>query len=528
MAATQTVTQGSSVRNSSAESITSGQSIDIVHTPIIPRNGVVTLYGYGIGMKVERGHLLLDDGIGNERRRGRFARVNHGIRRVVVIGADGNVSLAALRWLADQNASFVMLERDGSVLAVTGPVAASDARLRRAQASAEQSDAAVAICSELISRKLIGQENVIRGKLCDAAAADQIARFRKKLGTAKSIAEVRFIESQGSSAYWPAWQNLEITFPKVDLKRVPDHWRVFGSRTSPVSNGARNAANPANAMLNYLYALLEAETRLTIAALGLDPGLGLLHVDSATRDSLACDLMEPVRPSVDGFLIDTVRRSPLKREWFFEQRDGTCRLMADLASGLGETTSRWCVEVAPIAEWFAQAVCSTSPNSKLRGPRTRLTRRRWRESMQRGPIISETPVSAAPKVCPDCGAPVSERRTRCKACAVAISTAALVKGAEAGRSKAVSPEVMTKRRESGRRQNEALQAWNPADHPEWLTNECYMTKVQPLLARVTRPQIMEAIGVSMVYASEIRNGKIVPHKRHWVKLAKLVGVSSGL
>jgi CRISPR-associated protein Cas1 len=477
---------------------------------------------------VERGHLILDDGIGDERRQGRFARVNHGIRRVVVIGPDGNVSLAALRWLADQNASFVMLERDGSVLAVTGPVAASDARLRRAQARAGQSNGAVAVCSELINRKLIGQENVVREKLCDASAADLIARFRGKLATAKTVAEVRFIESQGSSAYWSAWQNLEITFPKADLKRVPDHWRVFGSRTSPVSNGARNAANPANAILNYLYALLEAETRLTIAALGLDPGLGLLHVDSATRDSLACDLMEPVRPGVDGFLIDTVMRSPLKREWFFEQRDGTCRLMADFASRLAETTSGWCVEVAPIAEWFAQAVCSTSPDSKLRGPRTRLTRRRWRESMQREPIISETPAPVAPKVCLDCGAPVSERRTRCKACAVAVSTAALVKGAEAGRMKAISPEVMKKRRESGRRQNEALQAWNPSDHPEWLTNECYMTKVQPLLARVTRPQIMEAISVSMVYASEIRNGKLVPHKRHWLKLAELAGVSSGL
>lgn len=29
------------------------------------------------------------------------------------------VTLAALRWLADQNAAFVMLERDGSVLATS-------------------------------------------------------------------------------------------------------------------------------------------------------------------------------------------------------------------------------------------------------------------------------------------------------------------------------------------------------------------------------------------------------------------------
>lgn len=57
-------------------------------------------------------------------------------------------------------------------------------------------------------------------------------------------------------------------------------------------------------MLNYLYALLESESRLAAAALGLDPGMGVLHVDVQARDSLACDLMEPVRPQVDAFVLD--------------------------------------------------------------------------------------------------------------------------------------------------------------------------------------------------------------------------------
>jgi hypothetical protein len=35
---------------------------------------------------------------------------------------------------------------------------------------------------------------------------------------------------------------------------------------------------------------------------GLDPGLGIAHADSQSRDSLACDLMEPVRPNVDAFM----------------------------------------------------------------------------------------------------------------------------------------------------------------------------------------------------------------------------------
>src|SRR5438309_5524304 len=111
-------------------------SVMAVQTVLTPRHGVVTLFGYGIQVRVDRGHLILQDGIGADRRYGRFPRVGHGLRRLVVIGADGMVSLAALRWLADQDAAFVMLERDGNVLATTGPVRPSDARLRRAQAMA--------------------------------------------------------------------------------------------------------------------------------------------------------------------------------------------------------------------------------------------------------------------------------------------------------------------------------------------------------------------------------------------------------
>src|SRR5437868_4336279 len=137
------------------------------HNSLTPRHGVVTLFGYGIQVRVDRGHLILQDGIGADRRYGRFPRVGHGLRRLVVIGADGMVSLAALRWLADQDAAFVMLERDGTVLATTGPARSSDARLRRAQALALQSGAALQMTRELIAQKLAGQEHVARKKLLD-------------------------------------------------------------------------------------------------------------------------------------------------------------------------------------------------------------------------------------------------------------------------------------------------------------------------------------------------------------------------
>jgi hypothetical protein len=54
--------------------------------------------------------------------------------------------------------------------------------------------------------------------------------------------------------------------------------------------------------------------------------------------------MEAVRPQVDAFLLDWITRQPLKREWFFEQRDGNCRLMASLAARLGwPPPARTCV-----------------------------------------------------------------------------------------------------------------------------------------------------------------------------------------
>jgi hypothetical protein len=114
--------------------------------------------------------------------------------------------------------------------------------------------------------------------------------------------------------------------------------------------------------------MLESEARLAASALGLDPGLGVLHVDAQARDSLACDLMESARPQVDAYLVDWFTRQPLKREWFFEERNGNCRLMGPFATRLSETAPTWGRAVAPVAEWVAQAFWSP--------PKIRRTRRK--------------------------------------------------------------------------------------------------------------------------------------------------------
>jgi CRISPR-associated endonuclease Cas1 len=497
-------------------------------TPIVPQRGVITLFGYGIKVQVDRGHLVIEDGIGPKRRQARFPRVGHGLRRLIIIGSDGMVTLAALRWLADQDASFVMLNRDGSVLATTGPIPASDSRLRRAQSLAHQSGMAVEISRGLISQKLQGQERIVRDALQDSSLADKIRSFSSLLAAANTIGEIRQLESQAAQIYWSAWRSLPISFPTADYRRVPEHWRTFGTRKSILTGSPRLAVNPPNAMLNYMYALLESESRLAAAAVGLDPGIGVLHVDTDARDSLACDLMEPARPHVDAYLLKWITEGPLRREWFFEQRDGTCRLMGSFAMRLSESLSTWSRVVAPIAEWTSRMLWSTARKpARLMLPPTHLTQSHRRQAKGKlNPPIADPP--QPPRLCRTCGANVTEEHRYCPSCAVAVSTEELIKGAYKGRLASHSSEAEANRAEKGRRHTAARWAWLPSSQPTWLNEQSYRDKVHPLLAGVTVRALASALGVSIPYASNIRSGKRQPHPRHWQTLARLVGISGSL
>ncbi len=526
MAATKTVAQ-SSRAHKSGDSNKSKIPELLAANPdlgIKPRHGVITLSGYGIQVRVDRGHLILEDGIGADRRYARLSRIGHGLERLIVIGSDGMVSLAALIWLADQKAAFVMLERDGSVLVTTGPVRYADARLRRAQACAIQSVIGLEISRQLITLKLIGQERVARERLQDESAAEAIVVFRDQLSSVNAVEDVRIIEARAAAAYWNAWSRVRLQFPKSDLRRVPEHWLTFGSRTSPLSGSPRLAVTPLNCILNYLYSILEAETRLAIATMGLDPGLGFLHMDYERRDSLACDLMEVVRPDVDQFVFDWLASRPFKRDWFFEQRNGNCRLMAEFTARLSETAPRWRLAVAPIVEWLAGVLWEQSPKmAGHRPPSSRLTQKAKRIAQLGTPELPRLRQVAHQNLCRTCGATIVHKGIYCRLCNAEASKTLYVEAAAKGRKAALSSESQARRRDTQRRNARAQHGWIAAEHPAWLTQEAYVNRILPKLSGLTASAIASAIQISLGYADSIRKGKVHPHARHWKRLATLVG-----
>lgn len=496
------------------------------HSHAIRKSGVIVLNGYGIRVQVNAGHLLLHDGIADERRTIRLPRVNHGLKRLVMIGSDGFITLEALRWISDVGAAFVMLDRRGKVLTVTGPVAPSDSKLRRAQSLALGNGTALKISKELISQKVGGQELLVRDMLHDSATADAIARYRAVLPSAESIDRVRQIEAQAAKLYWQSWADLPIHWPRTEQPRVPQHWKRFGSRISPLTHSPRLASTPPNALLNLLYGVLESEARLSAVAMGMDPAIGLLHVDAPNRDSLACDLMEVCRPrGVDAFVLNWLLSEPLRKSDFWEDRNGNCRIGSPLAVKLCETADTWRTLVAPVAEYVAQEIwasaskaTSTSKTARKRIA-TRLTQRNKREV--KGSDVLKVTHLKPDHVCSGCGVGLRTDRQRCLKCSKQVTSANF----REGRKSAHQQEYLEKRAATMRRHRQAIQAWKPSDLPAWLTRDIYLKNVQPALASVPKSQIRSALGVSEPYSSNIQTGSRIPHPRHWQVLAKLVDVS---
>lgn len=487
----------------------------------ISKLGVLTLYGFGIRVRTQAGHLEIEHGAGLDRQKFRLPRVNHRLKRLICIGNDGYLTLGALRWLSEVGASFVMLDRMGKVRVVTGPVSPSEARLRRAQALALTNGRAVPIARELISAKLEGQAVVLAESLKNEEKASIVKTLRQRLSTADTLEAITAIEGRAASEYWSAWNDVPILFPRRDAERVPIHWLRFGSRHSPLTGGPRLAINPANALLNYLNAVAEGECRLAVVACGLDAGLGFIHTDTANRDSLALDLIEVIRPQLESWLLNWITREPLRCSDFFETPNGNCRIRTALCSKLSETATTWRQLVASWAEFVAHSLLANSRSHFSPGLKTPLTQRHRREA--KGAPMPEITMPKTQHVCSGCGKPMKRGREDCGTCAVQKATVRIADAARLGRVAARRPDARAKRSDSARRHALSRSAWDASSQPDWLTTQFFSDKVQPQLAKISTSVIRSRIGVSRCYASRIRQGHR-PHPQHWRSLAELAGI----
>lgn len=170
---------------------------------------------------------------------------------------------------------------------------------------------------------------------------------------------------------------------------------------------------------------------------------------------------------------------------------------------------------------------STTRVSRQRDLPTRLTQDHKREA--RGlPVVARQVLPPRPEsFCKDCGVEIGRGRTYCAPCAIDRNTVGLIDAAKRGRAAAQSDQAQAFRAESQRRHGAAKAAWSPSDLPAWLNKDAYIREIQPKLKGLTLCVLASTLGISIPYAVSVRNGKRIPHPRHWKKLALLVNAVPG-
>ena len=347
---------------------------------------VVVVDGYGIRIHVQRGHLVIQDGIGRTRRTRKIPRIDgaknarsnltdQSIARLIILSDTGYVTLEALRWCADLSISVVQLDRTGRIL-MCSPGLTGDARLRIAQVKAQDTATGLDIIRALIAAKLTGQAAVLREVFNAETSALRIERMTSDLAASPNLKSILAIEGSAAGIYWRAWRgNVHVPFAPQDLEFVPAHWYSFKNRASvrnPQMQG-KNATDVINAMLNYSYSICENEARYACHVLGLDPAIGYGHGHTNESDTLVFDLMEVLRPEADRVVLSLMdtglgvpyrpdgKRGYLKVLWFTESRDGVCRLTAPVTHMLAELIPAAVASIAgQYAEQISRALVATS------------------------------------------------------------------------------------------------------------------------------------------------------------------------
>lgn len=227
----------------------------------------------------------------------------------------GDVSLQAslLAKLGERNIGIICLSGRKNTPSMFIPQPHNDAERRLAQYGLASNEAfCLAFAKKLVMLKLLTQKNWLwqasnaraDKKVLLVPKAEELEGLIRKISEQTSLPSLRGIEGRAASVYFTA---LSIYLPP-SLK--------FDGRNR------RPPRDPFNAVLSLTYTLLHSEAVLASYGAGLDPYIGFYHSLDYGRESLACDLIEPLRPLVDNWLLGCFRDETLRVEHFSTTQEG--------------------------------------------------------------------------------------------------------------------------------------------------------------------------------------------------------------
>jgi CRISPR-associated endonuclease Cas1 len=437
------------------------------------------------------------------------------------------VTFPAFRWLYDTGAAFSYVDHGGHVILASGPHGADQPALRRAQAlicSGVRLDTANTITREILRAKLAGQAAVAQ-RIGGIEACEAIAAHGATLAHETAGDRMLSIEAQAALAYWYAWKNVPVRFardnpPRLDVKGRwrPGRaaaWHSFGARTSPLTGKPWRATTPGNAMLNFLFGIARAEMTIALLAAGLDPGIGLFHADVDRRPSLAFDALEAIRPACEAWLLAFLESTAFANRDFTETPEGEVRMTHPLSAHMAHTAALWRPLCEHVAAWLALAIGGEFATLKLPSA---------------SPRKLQHPV---PWTCLQCAKALAGHRR--KFCSAECAERWHGGNPQRRSMEAIhrdglhqSPAAQQRRSAAASASRAAELAWR--QQPGWSKADddarrvWYRSALLPALANERPAAIRDAMGCTLPAAIEVRAGRLIPHPRHYERLAALLGI----
>ncbi|WP_084165978.1 CRISPR-associated endonuclease Cas1 [Conchiformibius kuhniae] len=239
----------------------------------------------------------------------------HIIERICIKGSL-QLNASVLGKLGEHGIGVLVLSGKQQQAALMMPNTKLDARRRTLQhTQAQDPEAALRIAKNLIAEKTERQAQLLRriGQTALQHAhrlhrpAEQIQALVQAVAAAPDSDSLRGLEGAAAACYFQAWQSF-----------LPASLNFQGRNRRP-------PRDPLNSILSLGYTLLHFEIVRHLHLCGLDPCIGFYHNLQHGRESLACDLLEPLRPQYDQWAIDLFRQHTLQAQDFSDTPQG-CRL----------------------------------------------------------------------------------------------------------------------------------------------------------------------------------------------------------
>jgi len=261
--------------------------------------------------------LQLRDGVVELRTDGALVRgMPAALVERVVLRADTHLGSATLAALADRGIGVLAFGgRAGQRVAHLLGMPHNSARARVAQCQRlDDEEFATAWSRAIVRRKLLNQGRLLRAAAVERPecrkpltdARDVVERCLDRLPAAQRRDSVRGLEGGAAASYFRGFATLFA--PSLGFER----------------RRRRPPPDPVNACLSLGYTLLHAQGIEAAWGAGLDPMIGLLHLPVHGRASFACDLVEPWRIAVDGWVWQQFRDRALRPEHFGRDGAGAC------------------------------------------------------------------------------------------------------------------------------------------------------------------------------------------------------------